>query len=156
MVSGQKRDAEIFDDAPRQGGLALGELRPEFRAGRGCVGKNQAEHFAAADQAVVPAEIVVEQEIEGGGLAGANGFDGALLNFRLQATAAEGAVNAAIGIKQGLRADFLRAGTFDAGNERERDRFAGARGVRQGLKYEMLHSACVLGIKIMPIGFNVQ
>ena len=134
------RHSKIIGDSPGDGFLTGSEVSPKFRPDSRGVGENYAKHFAAANQAVVPAEIVVEQEIEGGRLASAKGVDGALLDFSFETTTTERAVDAAIGIKQGLGADFLRAGTFDAGDERESDGFAVARGVRERVKDDVLHA----------------
>ena len=61
------------------------------------MGRITPQTLPAADQAVVPAEIVVEQQVEGAGRAGAEGVKGALLDFGFEAAAAESALDAAVG-----------------------------------------------------------
>ena len=84
--------------------------------------QNHAVHAAAADEAVVPAEIVIEQHIELGGLAGFQRRERARLNLGFETAAAERAGDFSVGEKNGLGPGALRAGTFRAGNERERER----------------------------------
>src|SRR6185437_24987 len=95
----------------------------------------------AANQTIVPAEVVVEQQIKGFRLAGAQGLDGALLNFRLQTAAAESPLDAAIAIKKSLRANFLRAGTFNVDDDSQRDGFAAPCSIGQGLEDNVFHVA---------------
>ena len=136
---GKKFYRKIGSHTPRDGGFAGGEFGPELRPGINRVGKDEAEDFAAADEAVVPAEVVVKEKIEGGGLAGAEGIEGAMLDFGFEAATAERAADAAIGKKEGLGADLLGAGTLDAGDECERDAFAAPGGVRKCLENDVLH-----------------
>src|SRR6185503_7725648 len=120
--------------------LALRELAPKIRPDGDGIGQDESEHLAAADEAVVPAEIVVQQQVERGRFARAQRLDGALLDFRLQAATAERAVDAAVREKNRLRADLLRAGTLDAGNDPQRHAFARARGVGEGLEDDVFHA----------------
>src|SRR6185437_14483941 len=101
--------------------FARGQVGPEFFARGLRIGQDHAKNFSAANQTIVPAEVVVEQQIKGFRLAGAQGLDGALLNFRLQTAAAESPLDAAIAIKKSLRANFLRAGTFNVDDDSQRD-----------------------------------
>ena len=119
--------------------LSLGQLGPELLSGALGIGQDHPADLAAAHQAVVPAEVVVEQQVERRRLAGAQRQDGPMLDFGLQAAAAQRAFDAAIGIKERLGADLLRAGTFDAGDDAERDRFTAARGLREGLEDDVSH-----------------
>jgi hypothetical protein len=82
---------------------------------------------------------VVEEEIKLRGFTDSQRSNGALLDFRLQATAAERATDAAILIKQRLGPDLLRTRATRAGNQREHNPFAAARGVRQSLEDEVFH-----------------
>src|SRR5438093_1852209 len=113
-MSWRGSDGEIFCYAPGEGCLPLGEMCPKGFAHFLSIGQNHAEDFAAANQAVVPAEVVVEQQIEGFRFASPQRLDGALLDFGFETAAAKGAFNAAIGIEEGLGANFLGAGAFDA------------------------------------------
>src|ERR1700674_3305428 len=133
-------NVEILGYAPSQFSFALGELGPKIGANSGGVGQDEAKHLAAANKAVIPTKIVIQQQIERGSLAGAKRLNGALLDFSFQATAAQRAVQAAVGIKQRLGPDLLRAGSFDAGDERQRDGFAAAGSIRQGFKDDVLHA----------------
>ncbi len=65
---------------------------------------------------------MVEHHLERGGLAGLQGFSGAGVDFGFEAAAAERADDFAVGEKQRLGADALRAGAFRAGNQREHER----------------------------------
>ena len=132
-------DGKIRLHPPGHRGLALRKRRPKAMSGAASVGEDDAKDFATADQPIVPAEIVVEQQVKRGGLAGAQGLDGALLNFRLQATAAERAVNPAIGMEQCLRADLLRARPLDPRDDSQRHRLALPGCIREGLKNVVLH-----------------
>src|SRR5579859_2804273 len=138
-------DGKIFFHAPGKGRVPRGESGPKIRSDAGRIWQDQPENLAAADQAVVPAEIMVQQKVERGGLAGAERLNGALLDFGFQAAAAERAQDAAIGIKQRLRADLLRAGTFHRGDDAQGRRLAAARGLRERLEDGVLHgtSACL-------------
>ena len=63
------------------------------------VGQDEALDFAAAHQSIVPAEVVVEQEVKGRRVAGAERLEGALLDFGFETAAAQGALNAAVGME---------------------------------------------------------
>lgn len=142
------RNGEIFFDAPGESGLAVSEFLPEGIAGGLSIGDDEAGDFAAADEAIVPTEIVIEQEVEGGGLIGLEGLNGAVLDFSFETAAAQSAFDTAIGIEESLGTDLLRAGTFRAGDEGESDGFAGTGGFSQSLENEVLHgavSACLCG-----------
>jgi len=78
------------------------------------IGQDQPAHLAAAHQAVVPAEVVVEQQLERRRLTGAQRQDGAMLDLGLQAAAAHGAFDAAVRIKERLGAGLLRTGPLRA------------------------------------------
>ena len=103
------------------------------------VGEDESFDFAAADEAVVPAEVVVQEEVEFFGLAFAESLDGALLDFGFEAAAAKGAFDAAIEVEEGFGSEFLGAGPFGAGDEAEGDGFAGAGGFGEGLENRVLH-----------------
>ena len=140
-ASGQwdTRDGEVASDAPGRGPLPLSKLGPELLARVLRVGQDQAADLAAAHQAVVPAEVVIEQQVEGRPLPRAQGLDGALLDLGFQATAAERALDAPVSIKQRLGADLLRAGSLDPGDDAQRDWFPAARRLRQSLEDDVLH-----------------
>ena len=121
-------------------------MGPEFCACGSGVREDEAKDFAAADEAVVPAEIMVEEQIEGGGFTGTEGVESAVLNFRFETAAAEGAVDAAVGKEERLRADLLWTGAFDAGDERERDVFTARGGVSESLKDDVLHREAGFGL----------
>ena len=109
-----------FFTPQRSGPAGAASLRQSSAACRRAR-QNQPAHAAAANQAVVPAEIVVEHHVERGGLAGLQGFFGARVNLGFEAAAAERAGDFAVGKKQRLGADALRAGTFRAGNQRQHE-----------------------------------
>src|SRR4051812_39041960 len=54
---------EIFRDTPVQNFFAPGKLAPDG-SGFMCVWQNHPGDFAAADQTIIPAKIVIEQQIE--------------------------------------------------------------------------------------------
>ncbi len=95
--------------------------------------QNQTTDFAAADEAVVPAEVVVEHQLECRRCLREQRSSGAVLNLRLEAAPTERALDPAVGKKQRLRPLFpvgkkqrlrplfLRARTFDAGNDPQRE-----------------------------------
>ena len=120
-VTRSRRDGKIFFHAPADRSGDGGEFAPEFRRFRRAR-QNQSAHAAAANQSVVPAEIVVEHHVERGGLAGLQGFYGARVDFGFETAAAERADDFSVGKKQRLGADALRAGAFRAGNQREHER----------------------------------
>ncbi len=107
-------DRKVLCDSPIQRSCPFSELCPELLTFAFRVWQDQSQDFAATDKAVVPSEIVVEQEVESGRLAGAQRLDSALLDFGFEAASSQRAFDAAIGVKEGLCADLLRAGTFDA------------------------------------------
>src|SRR5258708_6890337 len=121
-------NAKIFFHAPGESCLPRGESGPKFRANSGCIRQNKPENLPSADQAIVPAEIMVQQKVKRGGLAGAEGLNGALLDFGSQAAAAERDQDAAIGIKQPFRAHCLRAGPFRQADEAQGGRLTAPRG----------------------------
>ncbi len=86
-------------------------------------------HGSTADQAIIPAQVVVEFEGEKLGLVGLDLLEGGGADFRFNASAAEGADGLARLQDQHLGAFFLRAGAlgFDEGAEGERKR-VGAEG----------------------------
>ena len=120
-MGGGDGDGKILFYTPTDSPGYGGEFVPEFGGGGG-VGKNQAADAAAADEAVVPAEIVIEDHVKFGGLAGFQGLERAGLHLGLQAAAAEGADDFAVREKNGLGPGALRAGALGAGNQRQRER----------------------------------
>ena len=128
------RDGKIGFHAPGLGGVAGGEFAPEGFSEALRVGQHDAEHFAAADQAIVPAEIVVEHEFEGFGPAGLERAQREPLRFGFETAAAEGAFDFAVGIEERLGTDLLRTRSLCAGDDAEGDGFAVARGVGEGLE----------------------
>jgi len=91
-------------------------------------GEDDAADASAADKAVVPAKIVVENEVEGFRLTGDERLPGAVLDFGFEAAAAHGSCDASVGVEEGLGADFLRAGAFDVRDDAEGYGFVGRRG----------------------------
>ena len=83
---------------------------------------------------------MVEQEVKGRGLAGAERLDGALLDFGFETAAAQCAADATIRVEQRLGADLLRAGALDAGDQAQRDRLTVAGGISDGLEDQVLHA----------------
>src|SRR5262249_49366816 len=77
---------------------------------------------AAADQAVVPAEVVVEVEVEEFDAAGVEAVETAAAGFSLHAAAAERAEDAAVGEEEGAGAGLLGRGAAGVrhGGEGER------------------------------------
>lgn len=120
-------DFEIVRDAPRHGVLAAGQFGPDRRGGMDA-GEDDAADASAADKAVVPAKIVVENEVEGFRLTGDERLPGAVLDFGFEAAAAHGSCDASVGVEEGLGADFLRAGAFDVRDDAEGYGFVGRRG----------------------------
>lgn len=129
VIIGNLRDGKIFFHAPAHGRGDGGKFLPKI-FGFSRVRQNHAAHAAAADEAVVPAEIVVEHHFKFGGLAGFQGGERARLNLGFETAAAECANDFSVGEKNGLGPGALRAGTFGAGDERQRERL-----VRGGGKF---------------------
>jgi hypothetical protein len=132
-------DGEIAFDAPCHRLLSRGQVAPELCSRLLRIGKDQPADLAPAHQAVVPTEIVVEQQVEGRPLPRPQGLDGPLLYLGLQATATQRAFDTPIGIKQGLGADLLRAGPLHVGDDAQRDRLPAARRLCQGLEDNVSH-----------------
>src|SRR6185369_3604092 len=105
----RERDCEITPHAPAKPFACRNNLLPH-RVGFGGAGKDQAADRSAADQTVVPAKIMIKDEVKPGRFAGAQSAARAVLNFRFQTTAPEGTHDASVGQEQGLRAALLRAG----------------------------------------------
>ena len=139
----------LVDDHPvvRQGLRTLLEGRSEWEVvGEASDGIEALEKVGSLQPDVVVLDVtmprmngieacrLIQQKIKGFSLAGSQGLNGALLNLGFEASAPEGAFDAAIGIKQGFSANFLRAGTFDAGDDAQHDGLAGTRRLSQGLK----------------------
>lgn len=120
-------DGEIGTHAPGKSLVGRGEALPDGGGG-GSIWEYEPGDLAAADETAFPAEFVVEHELEGGGLAGQESAAGTVLNFGFEATAADGADDAAIRKEQSFGAFFLRAGTFDGGDDGEGEGFAGSCG----------------------------
>ena len=104
--------------APGAALLAAGQGGPDV-GGVGGMGQDQAEDRAAADQAVIPPEIMVQSQLECFGFSGNQSLPGAPADFGLQASPAQGAEHAVIGKEEGLGPLFLGAGTFGAGDDAE-------------------------------------
>ena len=134
VESRSQRDCVITFHAPRFRDVADCQFVPKFFAQLLRVRQNHAQNFSAADQAVVPAEIVIEHQLECFRLAGLERGEREPLRLGFETAAAERAFDFAVGIKQRLRAKLLRAGTFHAGDDAERDRFAVARRGGEGLE----------------------
>ena len=62
-------EGPILFHPPGERGIAFGELGPEFFPKVLRIRQNHAENFSAANQAIVPAKVVVEDQIKRGGLA---------------------------------------------------------------------------------------
>ena len=58
------REAEIILHAPGFWSIAVSKFVPKSFTNLLCVGNYDAENLAAADQSVVPAEVVIEDEFE--------------------------------------------------------------------------------------------
>ena len=84
------------------------------------VRKNQAANFAAANETVIPAKIMIEHQVEGGGLLLQQRLPRPLPHFGFKASTAERADDAAIREEERFGAFLLRAGTFHAGNDSQR------------------------------------
>jgi hypothetical protein len=121
----------------------LGEVVPKLLSGALGVRNDDAKNFAAADQAVVPAEVVIKDEFKGLWFAVAEGLEGEALGFGFETTAAERAGNLAIGIEQRLGAELLRARTFHARDDAERDGFVCTGRFREGLEQVFHHVTAV-------------
>ena len=118
-------DGEIFFHPPTDRRSGAGDFAPEIYCAFG-VRENDAVHAAATDKAIVPAKIVIQHHGKFSGLAGLQRRERAGLNLGFQTTATERAGDFAVGKKNRLGPGALRAGTFRAGNERQRERLAGS------------------------------
>jgi hypothetical protein len=96
---------------------------PDFPGLRG-VRENQPGDFATTDQSVVPAEVVIQDEIENVRLLFAQRLPRAFAHLGFEAAATERADDAAIGEEERLGSALLRAGPFHAGDDSERKGFA--------------------------------
>ena len=84
--------------------------------------QDHAVHAATADEAVVPAKIMIQHHVKLDGLAGFQRRERAGLHLGFEATTTERANNFSVGEENGLGAGALGTGTFGAGNQRERER----------------------------------
>ena len=98
------REAEIILHAPGFWSIAVSKFVPKSFTNLLCVGNYDAENLAAADQSVVPAEVVIEDEFEAFGLFSFERIECETLRFRFQTTATECAGDFSIGMKHGFRA----------------------------------------------------
>ena len=96
-------------------------------------GQDHAADASPANQPVVPAEIVIQHQVEGFRLARHQGQPRAILDFRFEAAAAHRPGDPAIGVKKRLRPDLLRARSLGFRDDPERDRFFRFRRGGQGL-----------------------
>src|SRR5258708_7664308 len=78
-----------------------------------------------------------------------------MLNFGFEATAAERAFDAAIGVKKRLRADLLGGRAFDARDDAEDDGFGGVRGLGESLEDEIFHGVPIVLVLVLAIGFAI-
>lgn len=116
-----------------------GEWFPEGGAGGLSIGEDESFDFAAAKEAVIPAEVVVEEEFEAFGLTGGESPEGAALDFGFEAATAEGAGDAAIGMEEGFGTGFFGGGAFGAGDDAEGDGFGLASGGSEVLEDGVIH-----------------
>ena len=137
---GIRGDGKVFFHTPRESDVALGEFSPKFFPSVLDIWQDYSEDFPATNQAVIPAEVVVEQQIEGGRLTCAQRLNGPLLDFGFEAAAAHRTFDAAIRVENCFCTDLLRARAFDAGDDPQRDWFAVTRGLREFLEYGVLHA----------------
>ena len=151
----QSHHAEIRFHDPRFGSVAFGEFAPKFFSELLCIWQNHPQDLAAADESVVPTEVVIENEFKRLRLAGFQCRQGHPLRLGFQAAAAERAFDFAVGIKQRLGPEFLRAGTFHAGDDAERDGFAIAGGGGKRLEDGIGHGRIVTRREKAP-STNIQ
>ena len=85
-------------------------------------------------------EVMIEDEFKGLRLAIAQGLEREPLGFGFETAAAERAGDLAIRIEQRFSAELLRARTFHARDDAERDGFVHTGGFREGLE-EIFHHA---------------
>jgi len=88
-------------------------------------GQDDSLDAATADEAVIPAEIMIEHQVEGFRFARVQGLSRPVLNLGLQAAAAHRSRDPAIGVKEGLGSDFLRTRSLHRGDDAERHGFIG-------------------------------
>ncbi len=104
---------------------------------------------SSADQTVVPAKIVIQNEVESFRLARSQRLPRSILDFRFKAAAAHRSHDPAILEKQCLRANFLRTRSAYLGDDPQRDRFlcryrSGERFIKRG------HMDRIAGLCPMP------
>ena len=104
--------------------FAACQLAPDFLRLRH-VRKNQAANFAAANETVIPAKVMIKHEIENRGLMLEHGLPGALAHFGFETSSTERADDSSIGEEKRLRAFLLRTRTLHAGNDSQRERLTG-------------------------------
>lgn len=124
VILWNSRDGKIPFHSPADRCRDEGQFLPEIFVSGG-LRQNHAIHAAAADETVIPAEIVIEQHVKLRRPAGFQGGQCPRLNFGFETAAAECADDFSVGEKHGLRAGALRAGAFRAGNERQREWLTG-------------------------------
>ena len=102
------------------------------------------------------AEVVVQDEIEGGRLLREERAAGPVLDFGFKAAAAECADDSAVGEEEGFGAFLLRAGTFDAGDDAEGEGLTlGQRG-RQCIKKARHRRIYIIVRRPRPVRLRVQ
>src|SRR4051812_6741509 len=106
---------KILSHAPAQCSICPDQSFPS-RPRILCTGKNQSMHRAAADQPIVPAEIMIENEVKGGRLASLERTPGAVLDFCFKTASTKRSKDASIGKEDRLRPALLRAGAARARN----------------------------------------
>ncbi len=131
--TGGLRDAGegvVRTDAPTERRVAPRQRVPEL----GCFGgpgQDEALHAPAAEQAIVPAEVMVQDQLEGGGRLGQQRAPGAILNLGFEAAPPQGADDLAIGKEKGLGPFLLGAGPFGGGDDPQGERLTFRQGRRQ-------------------------
>ena len=116
------RDLKILRQAPDALALAPGEVCPDGRSGVNAR-KDDPKDATAANQAVVPAKIVIKDKIESLGFSGEQRLPGAVLDFGLETATAHGPDDTSIAIEERLGPNLLRTGALDLRNNAQRERF---------------------------------
>src|SRR5579883_518209 len=139
--SGNPVNCEIVLYSPLDRRAPRVQVTPEFRAQFLRVGQDQSFHSAAANEAVVPAKIVVQQQIKRRRLAGFKRLNCSVLDLRFQATSSQSSGNTAVVVKNRFGAELLRARTFHAGDDPERDGLTGPGRLSERSEKVKLHTS---------------
>ena len=102
------------------------------------------EYFIPSVPMEIPSEIVIENQFKIARPAILQGIQREPLHLRLETSATESSLNPAIRVEQSLGPDPLWTGTFHAGDDTQRDRFALKRGLGKSFKDQVHHNSKII------------